>query len=676
MTGEQKQRLRLRWFWYALDIVPILLPVAITTFGAVATLLLLCGQLRSSYVWPIGLAVAAIAVGIVVRYYRDVVYEKERRICNVLVGIGILVWGAFNMLFSAQHIITNRDPGTYANAGAWLIHHTSLKIPLPTVFGNVSGLNPTTAGFEPATIHGHTYLYAQGLHLLPIFLGLAGRIVGIRYMFHVNVLFGMTALLAIYALGRLLVRPLWATIATGALAASMPFLYFSRDTYTEPLAATFTFGALALLFLALKTKKPSLWLLVGLVTGAGTLTRIDGFLTIAAMLLFLVIMLATTKASERIKDAKNVIAMLIGIACTATVGWLDLWELSRPYYLGTLSQFWAEIGLIIAILVFGTATVVVCWRTKFLKRLDDVTKNWRAMGAVVAIIGYALILASRPLWTFGHKEFSATAPQWVLWYIGPVLALLGLAGMALVAARVVMQRNLLLLATFLVVLITSLIYITDPSIAPDQVWAARRLVPVILPGIALFGVMAIDWLDQRYGKEIRWRHVFMVFIVIAAILGPLVTSRPDLLDRDTDLYKPMVNVCNALPKNAAVLWIGIASTHLVEPTETICNTPASAYGALLFTMTYYPTVPELAQIAQNARANGHVPVLGLYGSEAAGLLTQGQQANMTTVTNFNFEALTNPVDAPPISVQFNKDTLELGRIQLNGSIEPLTRYVN
>ncbi len=658
--------------------MPIAIPAAIAAFGTVATLLLLGGNLRSPYVWPLGLLAAVLVAGTACWFYRDKRDQSvELRICNVLVLLGVLVWGKFNAIFASQHVITNRDPGVYANTGLWLIHHISLNIPIAAAFGNMPGLEVDSGGFSVYFVHHVPHLYAQGLHLLPIFLGLAGRIGGAQHMFQVNVIFGMTALLAVYGFARFLVRPYWAMVAVAALAASMPFLYFSRDTYTEPLAATLTFGALSLLCMAIKSNKTLYWLLAGLVAGAGTLTRIDAFLTVAGVLLFLVVYLATEDLNNRSKAIRNSIAIVSGMAVTSLIGWLDASRLSTPYYVSTQTEFYREILLILFILIAGLITIYYVWHSAAIAALDRATKRWRSEAIAAAIIFIVIVLASRPLWlramnatggglsTGPVRSLAELSTEWVSWYLGPLLAIMGVIGLIIAAVRVAQKRDLVLLASLIIIGLTSLVYLVKPSIAPDQIWAARRLMPVILPGIAVFGLYALEYIQKQYFNRLQWKWFFMIGAGVALLLGPLITSRPEILLHDTNLYSPVKNVCRSLPNNSAVLWIGAARTQLIQPTRELCNVPAEGFGAL-YSSTGVPSKQFLAKIAQNARVQGYVPVVGAYGKDAHLI-----PSSLTTVSSYTYSQLESPSAHPPEKENVFSNVIQIGIIQPDGSVTAL-----
>ncbi len=658
--------------WWLIDALPVVIPAALAAFGAVAIFFLLLDQFRGAYVWPAGLIAASLVVFIVIRRYPRSRISRERKICNALVLFGAAVWLVFNLFFTSQHVLTNRDPAVYANAGAWLVHHNSIRITIPDAFGNTEGVMPISAGFGPVQHDGRTFVQAQGQHLLPAFLGLFGRIVGVANMLHLNVLFGATALLAIYAFARELARPYWSMIVTGAVAGSMPFLYFSRDTYSEPLAATFTFGALALIGLAIRSKGLSIWFVAGLVAAAGTMTRIDGYLTIAELTVFLGIMLALSRKVERAYALKASAMFAAGMAITAAAGWLDLSQLSPGYYHDLHRDFHQETLAIAASILFAVIIPWLSWKRGLLKKLDRATAGWRGEAAAILVLLAALALVSRPLWMHGSMKIAGVrlTAEWVAWYIGPVLAVLGALGLALSSAVAVSKRKLLLSAGLLVVLGTSALYLVRPSISIDQIWASRRMVPVILAGIAVFGAVTLDRLTDEFKDKVRWPAVYIGLASIAILMAPLITSRPEILNRDTAQLAPVQATCDNLPKNAAVLWLGKARLTAVMPTRSICGVQAEDYHIRTATKPDSPSLKTLAVAATAARSQGYVPVVGVFGNQA-GFLPDNQQRNMTQVAAYSYQQLRATIIRPPQGVETRSGTVLLGIIQPDGSIKPL-----
>lgn len=662
--------------------LPIAVPAAIAAFGVVAVGLLLSGNLRDFLVWPLGLAAALVVVVVVLRSpsVERPGSQRERLICDVLVVLGVLAWGVWNAVYASEHVFTNRDPATYANAGAWLIDHPDLTIDTPAVFGDVAGIKTESPGLasppgEPEVVH------AQGQHLLPVLLGLGGRIVGEDLMFRLAPLFGMSALLAVYGFARLVARPRWAVVAVGALAISLPMLYFSRDTYTEPLLMTFVFGALSLLWTAHKTDSTKLWLLAGLVAGAGALVRIDIYVTLAGFVAFLAIALAVAKKKERSRRLKQAAVFASAASLPALIGLADIMLLSKPYFLQHQSLLIQELLALAAAIVAGLVLVAVCWRTRWLPRIDRATRAWRGPALAIAVLLVALALASRPLWYTSYvasqnnyiaaiqlseglavepRNYAESTVNWIAWYIGPILAALGVIGLALTAARSVKKGGLLLSLGLLVVMATALVYLIKPSVAPDQIWASRRLLPVVLPGLIIFGVLALQKVEQSLFTHRRFRQLFVVLAAMAIIIGPLSVSRPFLKVRDTVQAPLFKGFCQALPDKAAVLWLGDGQYYNLQATRSLCGVPAYAYtGAPL-------QRADLAKAAANARQAGYRPIIAVFGGERS-LLGDDQQF-VRQVSAHTYQEMELRIAGPPRKLDTKSYAFFIGELKADGKV--------
>jgi hypothetical protein len=120
-----------QWVWLFMDATPLIVPTAVAIFGVVAILFLLVGQFNPWYIWSFGLLGTIAATFIIVKNYpREVTHNSARQACNILVVTGVVLWGGFNVLFTSQHLLVNRDPAIYANAGIWLVKHENLKMDL------------------------------------------------------------------------------------------------------------------------------------------------------------------------------------------------------------------------------------------------------------------------------------------------------------------------------------------------------------------------------------------------------------------------------------------------------------------------------------------------------------------------------------------------------------------
>ncbi|TXG76633.1 hypothetical protein E6P97_03195 [Patescibacteria group bacterium] len=677
--------------WVA-ELAPLLAPLMIALFGATSVALLLLGAFQTALVLILGGLVSGIGCYWFVRKWSKQQGRKnrsfERELCNLLVLLGVIVWVGGNVLFTAQHVFTNRDPGVYAVTAAWLVKRDNLKLEASDVFSNTDGVEAYSAGFSPDPRNAD-HVAAQGLHVLPALMGLVGRITSNVHMLRLNVVFGGLALLALYGYGRQLVKPRWALLATTTVALTMPMLYFSRDTYTEPLALLFTFGGLALMWEAQKYNARRYWLLAGLVIGAGALTRIDALLSIAGVLLFLAIHIGLAEPKLRRRALVNATAAFVGMAIVTAIGMLDLYHLSPAYYISEWKNLRLEFLLLGAVCLFGAVFAVIAQRSNWIQRLDTVTAKWRSQGAFWAVIFAGLILASRPLWLTSYtvrkvfledgvtqqlipeRDFAEITVLWLVWYLGPIMTILGCFGTALIARRAFRDKTLLLLPGLFVIGGTALFYLTKPSIFPDQIWASRRLLPVILPGLAVFGAFGLQWLYQK--RQLLPRipgKTLATVLATLAVVGPLFVTGPLVLTREATWYPPLRSVCDSLPSDAAVLWVGLARTQLIEPTKSYCGKPAQGFG-VLYSKEQGPSPALLANIAREARQKGYTPVIGLFSKDET-LLNNLDIQDTTVVSQFSYKLIEQTHVQPPRFTRTIHEGVQLAVIAPDGSLRPLS----
>ncbi len=664
------------------DKLPLAVIAGLAGFSLINIILLLINQFQTGLIWTLGLFVAVICGGIVFRF-ANIPYPgttKMRQICNLLVLTGVLVWGGYNIFFTSQHVLVDRDPGIYANAASWLAERTNLQINNPDTFKDVKGVIASSAGFDVSKDRQNK-IDVQGQHILPALLGSIGKFVGSKHLLHFNILFGMTALLAIYCFASLLMPPFWAMVGTAVMAASMPLIYFSRDTYTEPLTATFMFGGLALIWIAQKNKKLILWGLSGLVIGAGVLTRVDVYLSLIGVVAFFALYNVIAKKVERKERGLQTLFFAMPVVAMCFLAWLDL-KLFSGYYYGNIKHLmYQEVAVLLGVFVVG---IVAIWvTTKYpdtIKWVDSRTKKWRAKVGALSVLLFGLFLLSRPIWmrsTVYSGNYSDLTTFWISWYIGGTLACLGLVGLAYAIYKSMHDKSLLLLCGLFVILGTSLVYFVKPSIFPDQIWASRRMLPVIMPGIVIFGVYMLSVISGKIKlSSLRFKNTLIIIASLGLIIAPLTTSRPLLKTRNTAEYGVIPGLCANLPSNAVLIWVGAARLQAVQPTRTYCNVEAYAYSfnAADYKTVYKPNTKKLAEIAKVARSHGVIPFLGVYSDQLEDLIPINAQKYFKEVSNFNSHKLISSNINPPQYAYDTRAGMSLATIKDNGGFQVIKSF--
>jgi hypothetical protein len=153
----------------------------------------------------------------------------------------------------------------------------------------------------------------------------------------------------------------------------------------------------------------------------------------------------------------------------------------------------------------AAAVLVVAGVVAFLIRPAVQTVHWQPGPATTGYMAALQRLLGLPVQP--TRSYAEDSMYWVIWYIGIPALLLGAFGAALLTRRCV--RGLLCwqddgdrtvrawalpLALFGWGTVTVL---WDPNTVPDQPWASRVLVPLVLPGFVLCAIWVAAWLDHR-----------------------------------------------------------------------------------------------------------------------------------------------------------------------------------
>ena len=690
------------WRSRLLFAAPDLVVAAMAGFVVGPMLLLVSGHFSAVVGVPLGLVGAVI--GCWLAGLPDVPAGTRDGVLTAIAVLVAVAWFFYNVKYTAEDVYNTRDPAGYTITGQWLVHHGSLQIhTMPEIFGNPADGKLDTGSFAPVEGNG-TVLNAQGDHLLPALLALSGSMFGTRALLSTNVLLAALALLAFFALARRVVGPVFALMAMLALAFSMPFLYVGRDAYTEPLTLLFLMGALLFAHRAWTSRRARDWVVCGLASGAASCVRVDGYGALVGIVAAITLYVAVARVDERRAALRCAAALALGAAAPIVLGYLDLTHLARQYFHSQHANIAHLIALLVVLVLLSPVCVWLVWRTRVRGWLTSDGFARRAPQAATVLLALVLVvLASRPAWLTTHgachqdlanmqklsnvevdctRSYNEQTLRWQALYFGWPTIVLGFAGYAVLFAHLVRRRRHELIGVLAMGLPMSALYLVASEVAPDQPWAMRRYVPVIIPlflvaaGAALH--CAWNWAGRR---GVVLRPVVLRPLVVAGllfvVLFPLAVSWPVRHVREEyGQLQQLRAICAAVGSNGAII-------ETDEPTifgygqsvRSFCDVPAIGLVAA--------PRSELVAVAAAVRAHGRVPfVLGqcdlapsttptCTGADGTGR-TPAPAFSSVRVERWPTKINSTPTKADiPLYVQ--QYSVWLARVDESGGLQPVTR---
>lgn len=675
-------------WWRVIANLPLSLGAALAGFSVVSIAFLLLEQFTLVTVLGVGVPVALLIFYFVDKY-ADAQYagaQKERRIVDVLAILLVIGWGVFNLNYTAQTVYLYRDPGLYNTTARWLMEHENIVIPANNPFGEHDQLTTTSNAGVNMLPEEPDRLYTHGLRLLPTLVATTGRLAQESAALKTNVAIGALAIFALYGFTRLFARPRWALLTSGVLAASLPMLYFSRDTYTEPLFMLMFFTTLGLLHNAKVTQSRRLWPLSGLVAGVMLMTRIDAYLVLASLIVYLCAFMFFDKAQTSAAKLRHIIYFTLGLILSGVVAWLDLTELGTSYYRFHDHLVVQQLLLMAAVVGLGVLVLLLKHKTDV---LDFIFKKEFSKFATKAALGLVLVMTivlfARPLIVnqtnhyelqiIGGTESVVIQPEqtensieydvgeqvvlWPTWYLGPFFSIIAFIGLLILIKRSLSDKTLVALPFLLSYLLITSIYLFRPGITPDHIWASRRLLPIVLPGLAFLSAYALSVIRVR---KTPYQILIYVSVTIVFIIGVLNGSGFFLKERINHPLLTQVNdFCAVLPENTVVLLAGHLGLIGVQTVNSYCQVPTVRYIG-----HRHVTAEELSQFYENAVQNGKIPVMATF-NEDRGLFTEGSHVRNLGV--FEYKTIKKVFQDNPENMAPGDKELVYGFLSRNGTVQ-------
>jgi xanthosine utilization system XapX-like protein len=506
-----------------------------------------------------------------------------------------------NIIFFGEHIEPDRDPGLYwykamnlAESGG--LFASSNEGPFR---GSEIVLERTGGGFDG--IPGTYKSYVQFLSAPAVVSASLVPAFGWSAPMAASALLLFLAAFALALVARRATAPQWGFVAALSAAVSLPWIYFGRLPYSEPLSVAFLTVGFAALTSGAMDRAPARFVVGATLIGSAALARVDAGIAISGALLAAI-------AIGRLQGfgSKHLTTSIFATSLGTAIAVADL-QLTSPVYLAALQGPYTSVILLHAA-TLGVALTIALWDFGPIRRFMQVTILRRAAVGFVAC--WALlwfmgphILELRdsdiaynqgPLQTregFAQdvgRTYGERLPQRLAISVGALIP-----GLALLALLRSWRKSTLVAAGPLLAagLATTAVYSFRASITPDMVWALRRLIPVIIPAFVLLAVVGLSGL--LLGKT---RNVVAACVLLVSVAS---TSAPIVVEKERDGTMEAVRaICARLPQGSAALFLAGPVDRLARPAEVGCDVPVAVGVA-------EPKLEELVALQRGWQQEGY-----------------------------------------------------------------------
>lgn len=503
--------------------------------------------------------------------------------------------GAVGLAHPGEHIYTGRDSGTYLATAGWLAQDGGLPVHVRDgAFGEFEELQYAVPGFYDGWSAGT--LRPQFMHAFPAMMATLIDIGGVGAGVALNSVISSLLLLLVHVLALRFVRPSLAFVASATVGLSLVFLYYARTPFSEPLMAVMVVAGVWLLMVAEERLDLELGVIAGLLLGAATIVRLDGIvLLLPATAYMLFRMRSAGETATVLRKAR--VAMIF----MAFVGIAESLYVSPAYILGRRGQVLAV--LLVLALIFIVNEVLTRSGGSLLERVKGHRR--RLYWAVTSLLAAALLFGwlVRPVVSestgpsYGievmqeregleiqpERNYAEMSIVWIDWYMGPLFIVLGFLGVAALAHQAISGKrsssDWLFVSVFTVF---AVLYLWRPSINPDQIWAMRRYLPVVIPFGAISAAFAIqagaDYAKRRVGSGVA--TVAAVVASLGLMIPAVATSAPvwDIAEF-SGLTADFEAMCSSVGSDARVLIIdedtGSLGHRIAQSFRSYCGLEAA-----------------------------------------------------------------------------------------------------
>jgi hypothetical protein len=466
----------------------------------------------------------AAAIALVARFDLRLGPTARRLGPAACIPLALVLLGVWRFFPPSEYIIGGKDPGVYVNAGIQMAQRGAIVVADPVV----AAVPPFARNlFFPADTSKDYYLslrfmgfyirnpdsgavISQFQHAFPASVAIGYGIDGLTGARRAVGFWGVLGLLSVYFAGaRLFGRPA-AAAAAALLALNVVQVWFARYPNIEMLLQTLLFAAVLANARAHVDDDPFFAPVAGLLTVLLLFARFDAAIAIAGLAIALSLSYASGRRGARWTFwAPLAIGMVL-------CGWYLAGPM-RPYAelpIAFLMNLPAWEHALLALALVGFAALVAAARraTAVPDRITTIVPLVLTV-MVIVLAAYALLLRQPAGRLASHDAYALRT--FADFYVTRAVLIAAVIGYAIFARRLFWRDP----AFFLILTAFALIFFYKIRIVPEHFWAARRFVPMILPGTLLLAAAAA--LSGARGNLLLTRAIRMpigiIFLALVAV---------------------------------------------------------------------------------------------------------------------------------------------------------------
>lgn len=502
---------------------------AIVAIGITQWYLITLTRLESFAWWPVALIGLLIALGILLLAYVQQEWRDQLTLGGILlVGIVLFTPPAEHLPFFGDSAIYPNEGIFIAEQGTYITEHAALAAIPPaarTLFytTNVEQFPNHPLHSYQGIVYGGYYVVdaatmtirTSRMAMSEVWLALLYQLGGIRIALYSTPLFGIAALLLLYAVSRHFLNRAFALWVVAILAISYPQIHFARTSYAEMAGQFWTLAGLLFALQWLDRRTPKL-LVVALFCWVTTWSgRIDALILLGGVGLLLLY-------AAYARDRRSLQAVSVALPGFAGLLWIG----TNAAYVGATYEIliwrWPWFGQALLLLAVGL--------------LVSLPLFWGWGSAIVAILRRSApsvhLLVFLALF---FVVFWATVPnpwrnpeltrnfQEIIWfssaYLTPGLYWLMVAGVGWLLWRGYTAKTFWVLASFLIL---AAVFFYRYTSAPVYPVSLRRLLSDVIPLMAIFAGMALaaTWPLPAWPR-VRWVIALLMLLWMGGLASPL-----------------------------------------------------------------------------------------------------------------------------------------------------------